>query len=63
MDTKNEDFYRLGYKAVQSGESQPILPRNISPPSSGSKSKPSKSSAADSFMLFSNLAYSSILNM
>jgi hypothetical protein len=42
---------------------QLTIRRNISPPSSGSKSKPSKSSATDCFMLSSNLAYSKNPNM
>jgi hypothetical protein len=37
-----EDFYLLGYNAVKSTESQPAFQTNMSPPSSGSKNKPSK---------------------
>jgi hypothetical protein len=43
--TENNIFceeYYLGYNAVQSVESQPMFWRIISPPSSGSKNKPSK---------------------
>jgi hypothetical protein len=36
---------QLGYTAVYSAECQPTFGRNISPPSSGSKSKPSKKTA------------------
>jgi hypothetical protein len=35
----HEEFYLLGYNAVQSGESQQRFRRNITPPSSGLKSK------------------------
>jgi hypothetical protein len=35
-----EDFCLLRYKAVQYVESQPMFRRNMSPPSSGSKNKP-----------------------
>jgi hypothetical protein len=41
---KNEEFYHLGNNAVKSVESQPAFRRNMSPPSSGSKNKPSKNS-------------------
>jgi hypothetical protein len=40
-----EEFYLLGYNAVQSVVSQPTFRRNISPQSSGSKKKPSKKPA------------------
>jgi hypothetical protein len=40
-----EELYLLRYNAVQSIESQPTFRRNISPPSSGSKNKPSKKSS------------------
>jgi hypothetical protein len=36
-----EEYYLLGYNAVQSVESQPTFRRNISPPSSGSTNRPS----------------------
>jgi hypothetical protein len=39
-----EEFYLLGYNAVQSVESQLMVWRNTLPPSSGSKNKPSKKS-------------------
>jgi hypothetical protein len=39
---KDEGFYLLGYNAVKYVESQPMFLRNIPPPSSGSKNKPSK---------------------
>jgi hypothetical protein len=41
----NEEFYLLGYNAVYSVESQLMFRRNIAPPSSGSKNKPSKKPA------------------
>jgi hypothetical protein len=37
-----KDLFLSGYKAVQSVESKPKFRRNMSPPSSGLKSKPSK---------------------
>jgi hypothetical protein len=37
-----EEYHHLGYNAVQSVDSQPTFRRNISPPSSGPKHKPSK---------------------
>jgi hypothetical protein len=37
-----QEFYIPGYKTVNSVESQPTFRRNMSPPSSGSKSKSSK---------------------
>jgi hypothetical protein len=37
----NEEFYLVGYKAEQSGESQLTFRKSISPSSSGSESKPS----------------------
>jgi hypothetical protein len=37
-----DEYYLLGYNAVQSVESQPTFRRNLLPPSSGSKNKPSK---------------------
>jgi hypothetical protein len=37
-----EEFCLLGYNPVYSVESQPTFRRNMSPPSSGSKYKPSK---------------------
>jgi hypothetical protein len=40
-----EEFYLLGYNAVQSVECQPNLGRNMSPASSGSKKKQSKKPA------------------
>jgi hypothetical protein len=60
-----EDYYILGYNAVQSVGSQPTFRKNISPPSPGSKYKPSKKPAllATYFMLVSSLAYSSSLRM
>jgi hypothetical protein len=36
-----EELYLLGYNAMHSVESQPTFRRNMSPPSSGSKNKPS----------------------
>jgi hypothetical protein len=42
---KNEEYYLLGYNAVQSVKCQPTFRRNISPPSSGSKNKLSKKAA------------------
>jgi hypothetical protein len=41
----DEEFYLLGYNAVQSVGSQATFQRIMSPPSSGSKNKPSKSPA------------------
>jgi hypothetical protein len=41
----SEDFYLLGYNAVQSEESKPTFQRIISSPSSGMKSKPRKKPA------------------
>jgi hypothetical protein len=41
-NTQNEKYQLLGYKAVYSVENQQTFRRNISPPSSGSKNKPSK---------------------
>jgi hypothetical protein len=38
----HEEYHLLGYNAVWSIESQPMFQRNIPPPSSGSKNKPSK---------------------
>jgi hypothetical protein len=40
-----EEFCLLGYNAVYSVESQPTFQRNISPPFSRSKNKPSKKPA------------------
>jgi hypothetical protein len=40
-----EDFYILGYNAMQPVENQTTFRRNISPASSGSKNKPSKKPA------------------
>jgi hypothetical protein len=40
-----EEFYLLGYNAVQSAESQPTFLSNKSPPSSELKSKPSRKPA------------------
>jgi hypothetical protein len=40
----HEEFYLLGFNAVQSVVSQPTFRRNISPPSSESKNMPSKKS-------------------
>jgi hypothetical protein len=37
-----EEYYLLGYNAVQSVESRPTFRRNLSSPSSGSKNKPIK---------------------
>jgi hypothetical protein len=37
-----EEFYLLGYNAVYFVGSQPTFRRNMSPPSTGSKNKPSK---------------------
>jgi hypothetical protein len=37
-----EEFYLQGYNAIWSVESQPTSQRNMSPPCSGSKNKPSK---------------------
>jgi hypothetical protein len=58
----------LWYNAMQSVEKEPMFRRNISPSSSGSKSKPSKKPVwsmklATCFMLVSCLAYSSTLKM
>jgi hypothetical protein len=39
---KHEEFYLLGYNAVQSVESQTTFLRNISPPASRLKRKPRK---------------------
>jgi hypothetical protein len=40
-----EDYYLVGYNAVEFAGSQLTFRRNISPPSSGSKNKPSKKPA------------------
>jgi hypothetical protein len=40
-----EEFYLLVYNAVQSVESKPTFRMKMSPPSSGSKNKPSKKAA------------------
>jgi hypothetical protein len=40
-----EEFYLLGYNTVQAAESQPTFRKNMSPPSPGSKNKPSKKPA------------------
>jgi hypothetical protein len=53
----------MGYNAVQSFESQPTFRRNISPPPSESKNKPSKAFLATCFVLVSCLVYSLILKM
>jgi hypothetical protein len=42
---KHKEFHLLGYNMMQSVESQQKIRRNISPPSSGSKNKPSKKPA------------------
>jgi hypothetical protein len=42
MYLKDEEFCLLGYNALQSGESQTTFLRNISPPYSRSKNRPSK---------------------
>jgi hypothetical protein len=44
-EPENEEFHILGYNAVQPVESQIKFPKNMSPPSSGSRSKPSKKPA------------------
>jgi hypothetical protein len=41
-ENNTEEFYLLGYNAVRSVESQPTFRRNMLPPSSWSKYKPSK---------------------
>jgi hypothetical protein len=41
----HEEFHLLGYNSVQSSESQQTFRRNMWPPSSGSKNKPSKIAA------------------
>jgi hypothetical protein len=59
-----EKFYLLGYNAVQSGESQRKLRRNMWPPSSGSEQETSIKQVSlfpTCFMLVSCLAYSSTL--
>jgi hypothetical protein len=65
-----EEFCLLEYKAMYSSESQPTVPRNISPQSSRSKNMPNwheegmkQGSSCYSFMLESFLAYSSTLKM
>jgi hypothetical protein len=40
-----EEYYLLGYNAMYSVECQPVFRGNISPPSSGSKNRPSKKPA------------------
>jgi hypothetical protein len=40
-----EEFYLLGYNAMQSNESQKTFWRNMSPPSSRSRNKPCKKPA------------------
>jgi hypothetical protein len=40
-----EEFFILGYNALQAVQCQPTFWRNMSPPSSRSKNKPSKKSA------------------
>jgi hypothetical protein len=58
-----EESYLLGYNAMYRTESQPTFRRNMSPPSSGSKNKPSKNLLATFFMLVTFLTSSSTLNM
>jgi hypothetical protein len=41
----SEEYYLLGYNTMKSVESQATFRRNISPPSSRSKNKPSKKQA------------------
>jgi hypothetical protein len=52
----SEELYFLEYNTVQTVERQPMFTINMSPPSSGLKSKPSKESAS-CFMSVSCLAY------
>jgi hypothetical protein len=56
-----EEYYLLGYNAVQSVEIQPTFRRNISPSFLGSKYKPSLLCLPPAFMLLSFSAYTSNL--
>jgi hypothetical protein len=60
-----EEYCLLGYNAMKSIKSQLMFQKNILPPFSGSKNKPSKISACllPTFMLVSCLAYFSTLKM
>jgi hypothetical protein len=58
-----EEFYLLRHNAVYPVESQRTLRRNMSPPSSELKYKPSKFCLPSGFTLVFCLAYSSTLKM